>query len=179
MDLNIFPNEILEQIFQHLDTDAKLQVMETCSRFESLIVQNASLCRDMKLIVNDEKLADPGNREALKNVRRNFAEVHIVGSNLLNNKDRLDTVLGMLERIGMSINSLTISNMMLSNEVFLKIIKLVNPKIMKLQDVQFTGGVIMDGSLEKLTNLRCQKSSNSCKSNPKYIGIVGDRRHRK
>jgi hypothetical protein len=86
MDLNIFPNEILEQIFQHLDTDAKLQVMETCSRFESLIVQNVSLCRDMKLIVNDEKFADPENREALKNVRRNFAEVHIVGPNLLNTR---------------------------------------------------------------------------------------------
>jgi hypothetical protein len=103
MDLNLYPNEILEQIFQHLDDNAKLQVMATCSRFESLIIQNPPLSGDMKLIVDKEKLADPESREALKKIRRKFADVQINVPGLQANNEHLNTVLQMLEGIGMSI----------------------------------------------------------------------------
>jgi hypothetical protein len=153
MDLNLFPNEILEEIFQHLDSNSKLEVMSTCSRFESIIVQKPSLSQEMKLIVNKEMLADPENHQALKNIRRKFAKVQIDVPSLQTNNDQLNTVLQMLEGIGTSINCLTLSNMKISNEVFLMMIKLTNPEIMKLYKVRFSGGIVVDANLGKLKNL--------------------------
>jgi hypothetical protein len=142
MDLNLFPNEILENIFQFLDVHGKLQVMSTGTRFESVIAQSSSLCRDFMLLVDDEKLQDPGYREALRSIRRHFGKVQ---------NDHLNTILELLEKIGPGITSLTLKDMELPAEAFLMMIKPTNPKTLKICHVQFTGDIAIGLNL---TNLR-------------------------